>query len=111
MQFPIMKLKPEDCYPPHKVSRPDQVIDLANSFLERGWDGPKLVGYPLGDKIQLLSGSHRYEAAKLVGIDLPVVVVPYEVIGEIWGMDEWSKLMKLGEKEGIDNSLEIGYIQ
>jgi len=96
-----MTASPNDCDPPHKVARPEQVIDLANSFVENGWDTtkPRLVAYPLNGRIQLLSGSHRWAAAQLADIEIPLAIVSYEVVKDTWGTDEWFQLMKVGDNE------------
>lgn len=82
--------------PPHKVSRPDQVIDLANKLL-LGWDKskPVLIGYKLGNRIQLLSGSHRLPASKLANLNkLPVRLFDYHEIAKSWGnLDLWEIIM------------------
>jgi ParB-like chromosome segregation protein Spo0J len=88
------------CLPPHRISHPDKVIDLANDFLRSGWDVRRsiLVGYHVGSwsTIQLLSGSHRYEAAKLAGLTMiPVTIYSVEVVWKAWGnVEEWNKLME-----------------
>lgn len=86
--------------PPHGVSHPDHAIELANAFADHGWDPrcPALIGYPWADRIQLLSGSHRWIAATMAGILVPVVVVPYSFVDEAWGdLGKWSALMRLGD--------------
>lgn len=91
---------PSSCLPPHRVARPEQVLALAAAFREAGWDmrEPALVGYPWGEGIQLLSGTHRHAAAAEVGMMIPVVIVPYEDVKWSWGhLERWLELMKGGE--------------
>jgi hypothetical protein len=79
----------------------EQVDILAQQFTEAGWSRscPALVGYRWDGSIQLLSGSHRWEAAKRAGIKVPVVLVPFERIERAWGIDlaEWSAIMRSGD--------------
>ena len=83
------------CDPPHSVSRPNQVVDLANDFHETGWYGPALVGYPLNGRIQLLTGSHRYAAARLSEKDqLPVYLVSLAEVEAFWGnVGQWKRIL------------------
>lgn len=78
---------------PHKATRPEQVHGLAASIECDGWNGPPLIGYKLGDEIQLLSGTHRTVAARMIGFDIPVVLYPYEIIEKVWGTQCWDCLM------------------
>lgn len=89
-------IPPSTCDPPHAVGRPEQVRRLFLDFLKRGWDIEKgaLVGYPLGDRIQLLSGSHRWAAAKMARIRIPVVIRHPEEVWAAWGdLEKWGRLM------------------
>lgn len=92
-------IKPQVCLPPHRVARPEQVISLYNEFKQDGWnpEAPCLVGYSGGrtaKKVQLLSGSHRWAAAMEAELRfIPVILYPYKKVEEIWGTDEWAKLM------------------
>lgn len=79
------------------MTHPDKLELLISAFVVSGWDTscPPLLGYPwLEDKIQLISGSHRWAAACIVSIRIPVVVKSYEYIYEIWGTDEWMNLLE-----------------
>jgi len=95
-------LDPTICDPPHSVSRPEQVEALFEEFSQLGWDllQPALVGYRLGDRVQLLSGSHRHAAALLARIEIPVVIYPLTTIQHAWGnLDWWVHLMASGDIE------------
>ena len=94
---------PNECEPPHRVDRQEQVDVLAEQFARFGWDTtkPKLVGYLYNDgddtRIQLLSGSHRWEAARQAHIQMPVVLHNYEDVLEAFGdLEKWSMLMASG---------------
>ena len=97
IQGVLLTVSPEDCDPPHGVSHPDKVIDLANQFVESGWNTkhPRLIAYPFEKRLQLLSGSHRWIAARLAHIQIPVVV-SHRTVQALWGTDGWKTLMKAG---------------
>ena len=86
------------CDPPHKVTRPEQVKFLRESFERGGWSphAPDLVGYTWEGRVQLLSGSHRLEAAKQAGMHMvPVRIYPFKEIYESWGdLNKWKKIMQ-----------------
>jgi hypothetical protein len=74
------------------------VVDLANEFAEKGWNlekGP-LIGYPgFEGNVQLLSGSHRYEAAKMAGLDIPVQLYSRQEIYDAYGdLSRWREIME-----------------
>lgn len=84
------------CDPPHRVTKPEQVEHLRQLITASGWNGHYLVGYQLGNRIQLLSGTHRHAAAD----KLPVVVWPEEVIRDSWGdLRKWNYIMHYGDRE------------
>jgi len=58
-------VSPWRCDPPHRISHPEKLDELTR-LLAKGWGKghPALVGYPYGERIQLLSGSHRIVAAQ-----------------------------------------------
>lgn len=75
----VLFLHPDDCIPPHGLaltvgSRDSLKVErLMIAFMREGFDPkePALVGYPDGSgKVQLLSGTHRHEAAKRADIYL-----------------------------------------
>lgn len=84
------------CDPPHAVGRPEQVEVLAHA-LRDGWGSgyPALVGYVYGDRVQLLSGSHRFAAAIRAGRwSVPVAIRPWHVVEAAWGdLDRWAEVM------------------
>lgn len=95
-------LHPDDCDPPHKLdlnlgSHDDiKVKWLEMMFKESGFskDHSALVGYPLNGRIQLLSGTHRHEAAKRAGILLPVTLFLQSKVQAVWGTEGWKDLIK-----------------
>ena len=94
-----LMLAPGDCDPPHRVGRPEQVMELQAAFARDGWSPkhPSLVGYPLNGRIQLLSGSHRWAASVGVLDRIPVAVVPLRLVEESWGdLDRWPVVMGAG---------------
>lgn len=100
MTTPKFKVVPlEECRPPHRVTRPEQVDSLALSLLHFGWIGSALVGYSQGDDVQLLSGAHRWAAAHIAGYTvLPVMVWEFQDILEAWGTDNWQTIMSSGAR-------------
>ena len=92
-------INPEKLLPPHRVSRPVQVKQLAMEFVLNGWDTtkPALIGYECDGFVQLLNGSHRHAAALQANIYVPVIVWPYEQVERVWGRPEWLKLMASGD--------------
>lgn len=97
----ITNVTPAGCIPPHRVTRPEQVDELAEQFLKHGWDRTRgaLVGYRLGGKVQLLNGTHRHAAATVANnLAIPVSVVNLKDVENAWGdLDKWKKLMQLGD--------------
>lgn len=63
--------------PPHEVRRPAHLRALAARMRAHGWVGrPLLVEHSPAHGYQAWTGSHRIAAAQLVGLDVPIVVVP-----------------------------------
>lgn len=91
----VIFVRPESCEPPHRISHPEKVVEFADQFRKYGWARfPVLVGYEWHGRLQLLSGTHRLEAARLTGIEVPVVVHSYENVLSAWGnLEEWRILM------------------
>ena len=90
-------LPPSACFPPHRVTHPEKLIQLHRDFITEGWDmsQPFLVGYPYGEGIQLISGSHRWAAAAEAGIKIPVKIVPYHEVWASWGnLERWGNLLQ-----------------
>ena len=91
------------CFPPHKITHPEKALQLFREFSTQGWDPsqPALVGYPWGEGIQLISGSHRWAAAAEAGIKIPVVIKPYHEVAWSWGhLERWIALMGQGADNG-----------
>lgn len=86
-------LDPSDCDPPHSLdlspgSRDSYKVEwLTEAFARDGFDPdePVLVGYPLHGRVQLLTGTHRHEAARRAGIRLPVRLILRSVWSAAWG--------------------------
>lgn len=89
-------LSPKACMPPHRVTHDDKLEILYGEFVESGWDAskPDLLGYPFNGKVQLISGSHRWAAADLAEIDIPVNLMTYEHVQSIWGTDAWVTMLQ-----------------
>lgn len=95
-------LDANDCTPPHSLDMESEhdsvkVEMLVDQFRLHGFDQskPALVGYPGDDgKIQLLSGTHRHEAARITGIKLPVTLILSSDILTYWGTDKWKDLIE-----------------
>lgn len=90
---------PDACDPPHKITKPDQVEAIAKSLLEDGWIGNALVGYRCGQRVQLLSGTHRHAAARAAGnVALPVVVWQEDDVWKAFGDEvQWELIMHSGD--------------
>jgi len=91
----------DDCDPPHGLDMATEhdagkVEWLTVTFKENGFDPkmPALVGYPNGNRIQLLSGTHRHLAAKIAGIKLPVTLWLRSDVEERWGTELWPDVIK-----------------
>lgn len=85
--------------PPHRAD-PVKVLHIRASMARDGWrqDCSVLVGYTVGNTIQLLSGSHRFVAAKQEGILIPLVLWAQTEIQDAWGdLDKWHKIMSSGD--------------
>ncbi len=84
--------------PLHDPTDGDKVAELVASMSRDGWQGPPLVC----DGDQLLTGAHRYVAARAVGIEIPTIEIrdvftaaglDFDEIHEAAGcptIDQWS---------------------
>lgn len=97
----IVWLNPIILTPPHGVSNLEKYHGLLDQFARDGrWgDGKEpLIGYWLtgtySTAVQLLSGSHRYAAARMAEIFVPVLV---REISEVWDafgdVPRWRRIM------------------
>lgn len=92
-------LHPDDCDPPHGLEPSgrdeDKVQRLTAAFALNGFSPykPALVGYPLNGRVQLLTGTHRHEAARRAGIRLPVAMHLRGDVEAHWGTDRWPALI------------------
>ena len=96
MTSQVQWLPPSACFPPHKITHPEKALELFRAFSTEGWDTkePPLVGYPWGEGIQLITGSHRWLAAAEAGIQIPVKIVPYGSVWASWGnLERWATLV------------------
>lgn len=92
---------PAGLRPPHRITHFDKLGELIAAFTEAGWDHtkPALVGYRVwpDGPIQLLSGTHRREAALVAKLAVPVVVWDRrEVEGAYGDLDKWTQIMHSG---------------
>lgn len=79
---------------PHRITYPERVEELIIAMKQDGWQGPPLIGYKLEDKVQLLSGTHRYAAAIRAEIMIPVLLWPFEQVWNAWGdLKQWKIIM------------------
>jgi hypothetical protein len=101
-KHPVTWLDPTDCDPPHGLDlrephHYEKVNMLIARFDEAGFDRTHgaLVGYPLNGRVQLLSGTHRHEAAVRAGIKLPVTLWLRSDVELAWGdLEEWKRLIQ-----------------
>lgn len=97
-------LDPAALLPPHRVTRPEQVEELAADMQNRGWRGADLIGYRLHGQhgpVQLLSGTHRQAAAKSIGMHIPVVIYNRATVERAYGdLERWHALMS-GELDDL----------
>lgn len=81
------------CEPPHRVINEQHRDDLVEA-LRSGWNGPALVGYEQQDKAMLLSGSHRWDATRILNRLVPVRVFTRHEVNEAYGdLDKWRAIM------------------
>lgn len=93
----IQYYDPKRLIPPHRIIRPERVVELAESMLTWGWRGQSLVGYPWGNQIQLITGTHRRAAAEAMQLFVPVVVLNTKQVGMAWGdVIKWTQLLNKG---------------
>lgn len=95
-------VSPSLCDAPHRIVECERLYNLIDAFLEGGWDltKPCMIGYWLNDRIQLLSGSHRYEAAVRAKLEkVPVIVRTLSEVQDAYGdLDKWSLIMNKQEE-------------
>jgi len=70
--IPVDRIVPSDWNPNHM---PDETFrELADEILREGFDHP-IVVVPLGDRFRLVSGEHRWKAAKATGLqEIPAII-------------------------------------
>lgn len=88
---------PSWCVPPHRLTHQEKYEELVQDFIKnKGWSSgyPVLIGYWFENKIQLISGTHRYYAAITADILLPIEILQFEYVYSIWGTDTWIEMIK-----------------
>jgi ParB-like chromosome segregation protein Spo0J len=74
--IPVEKIEPW-----HEVTDYDRLEWILEDMKENGWCGRPLVVIEIDGEYQALTGSHRYEAAKEVGLsEIPCAVVAESVL-------------------------------
>jgi len=88
-------INPKVCNPPHRITHWDKFNDLKQS-LSTGWksNSPVLLGYKFNNKIQLISGSHRWAAMMELEKKIPVLIMDYEQVYELFGTEDWIEMVK-----------------
>ena len=108
MFYKARLVEPRLCLPPHRITSQEAFQRLLEAFLLKGWDHskPSLVGYVVGNKVQLLSGSHRWAAALESETKIPVVVLPKSLVEEAWGnLVLWRIIMEAGGEVEVPRDL------
>lgn len=106
------QVKAHEVEPPHEVRDAELLENLLLSMEAGGWQGAPLVKY---DQC-LLTGSHRYEAARQVGIEIPVVDLldafaldEEEVIDLVSSLDYWQvEVCHLAREADLDLAEALG---
>ncbi len=82
------------CEPPHRVTHPDKLMELTKEFSQSGFSTSHqpLIGYYDENKIQLITGSHRWAACKKTKRYVPVLLQDKEYLNDIWGSELWVHL-------------------
>jgi hypothetical protein len=103
--------------PRHEARDRSHLDAILSSMKSRGWDGPPLVGYSLGEgRVQLITGSHRYHAAvselkkvpvRIIDIDESFPFNSHDVFDELESADDDEALAKWAEKykDGLDSDV------
>jgi len=77
------------CAPLHEVRDAGKLEALAAAMACDGWQGRPLLAMPNGDGWQLLTGSHRYAAARQAGLtDVPVLCISDDALD----VDGWEQV-------------------
>lgn len=94
MESYVKLVDPQSCIPPHHVTNWEHVDELCASMEEYGWQGKPLVGYYWQGHLQLLSGTHRGQAAVLAKIKIPVRIYDAWDVQMAYGdLDKWMEIM------------------
>jgi len=113
----LVWVDPQDCLAPHSLDMDtdrdsNKVENLRQQFEKGGFDPsyPALVGYPLDNKIQLLSGTHRHLAAKQANILLPVTLWLRSDVERMWGTELWDTIIQdIPVEELEQGTVEAGF--
>lgn len=65
--------------PPHEVRDKNKLADLVDKMKVSGWQGRPILTIDLGRGPEALTGSHRIQAAKLAGIEVPTIKIDPEI--------------------------------
>lgn len=91
--------------PPHAVRDVTRLQAVADSMAADGWRGRPLLGYEMlggnAGLVQLLTGSHRFAAAKVAGLE----AVPVLVLG--LSEDEVAEI----EESGIEDEQRLALLR
>ena len=85
-------LDPKQCDPPHRVTHRDRFRALVESLERDGWrtGEPACLGYRRETgRVQLVSGSHRWAACRVLRRRIPVAVVSERQAYAWWGTASW----------------------
>lgn len=113
----LVLLDASDCDPPHSLdlsagSRDSQKVErLTFAFETDGFDinEPALVGYVIDGRVQLLTGTHRHEAARRSGVQLPVTIWLRSDVEGAWSTDDWQEIVRdIPVKELLASPYEDG---
>ena len=108
---------PTALVPVHEVMDSGKLAALTASMMESGWIGAPLIGWQNGEEVWLFSGSHRFRAAKVADVEIPVILldVTYEdlveceaVIDGVWGVSFPDKARRLPGGDAIPRDGDEG---
>jgi len=103
-------ISPKRIEPPHEVRDKEKLVDLVSKMEKDGWQGRPILAVDLGQGPEALTGSHRIAAARIAGIEVPVIMIDSE-IGNYQDSEERDirDLMKESADDMADWLKEAGY--